>query len=99
MHYSYLDGKKISYHLMQDCRTFFRLQEAVGLKQADTQGSIAYGAPPPPLLPNHGDATTQGQFATCSQNNGGYTQSRGHMAAMIQPVPKSKKSSAPYPDK
>jgi hypothetical protein len=42
-------------------------------------------------LPNHGETATQGQFNTGSQSNGGYAQSKNHIAAMIQPVPKSKK--------
>jgi hypothetical protein len=65
MHYAYVDGKRVSNHLIRDYKTFLKLQEAIGLKQADTQGPIAYGAPPPPL-PNHGDAATQGQFNTGS---------------------------------
>jgi hypothetical protein len=48
MHYAYGDGKRVSNHLMRDCRTFLRLQEAIGLKQAHAQGSIVYDAPPPP---------------------------------------------------
>jgi hypothetical protein len=56
MHYAYVDGKRVSNHLMRDCRTFLRLQEVVGLKQADAQGTIAYDAPPP--LPNHGETAT-----------------------------------------
>jgi hypothetical protein len=52
---------------------------------------IVYGAPPPPPFPNHGDTTTQGQPNMGSQSNGGYIQSKGHIAAMIPPVPKSKK--------
>jgi hypothetical protein len=90
MHYAYIDGKRVSYHLMRDCRTFLRLQEAIGLKQDVAQGSIAYDAPPP-SLPNPGETATQGQFNTGSQSNEGYTQSKNHIAAMIQPVPKSKK--------
>jgi hypothetical protein len=61
MHYTYIDGKKVSNHLMRDCRTFFRLQEAVILRQAEGQGPIAYITLPPPL-PNFGEATEQGQF-------------------------------------
>jgi hypothetical protein len=80
MHYAYVNGKRVSNHLMRDCRTFLKLQEAVKFKQAGTQGSIAYGAPPPPLLPSHGDAATQGQPNTSSQSNGGYIQSKGHIA-------------------
>jgi hypothetical protein len=99
MHYAYVDGKRVSNHLMRDYRMFLKLQEAVGFKQAGAQGSIVYGTPPPPPLPNHGDTTTQGQVNTGSQSNGGYVQSKGHIAAMIQPVPKLKRSIKAYPDK
>jgi hypothetical protein len=34
MHYAYVNGKRVSYHAMKDCRTFLKLQEAVGHKQA-----------------------------------------------------------------
>jgi hypothetical protein len=50
-----------------------------------------HGALPPLPLPNHGETTTQGQPNTGSESNGGYIQSKGHIAAMIQPVLKSKK--------
>jgi hypothetical protein len=68
-----------------------KLLEAIRFKQVGTQGSIAYDVPPPPLLPSHGDATTQGQPNLGSQSSGGYIQSKGNIAEMIQPVPKSKK--------
>jgi hypothetical protein len=29
IHYTYLDGKRVSNHLMRDCRTFLRLQDAM----------------------------------------------------------------------
>jgi hypothetical protein len=47
MHYGYVDGKKVSNHLMRDCRTTFRLQEAMGFKKANEPLQIAHGAPPP----------------------------------------------------
>jgi hypothetical protein len=34
IHYAYIDGKRVSRHAMKDCRTFIKLQEAVGYKQA-----------------------------------------------------------------
>jgi hypothetical protein len=46
MDYAYDDGRRVSNHLMRDCRTFLKLQEAIGLKQAGMQGSIAYDMPP-----------------------------------------------------
>jgi hypothetical protein len=33
MHYTYIDGKRVSNHAMKDYRTFIKLQEAVGSKQ------------------------------------------------------------------
>jgi hypothetical protein len=58
MHYAYINEKRVSNHLMRDCLPFLRLQEAVGLKQADAQGPMVYDAPPPPPLPNHGETAT-----------------------------------------
>jgi hypothetical protein len=94
MHYAYVDGKRVSNHLMRDCRTFLRLQEVVGLKQADAQGTIAYDAPPP--LPNHGDTATQGQSNMGSQRNVGYTQSKNHIAANDPASAKVKKRAAKH---
>jgi hypothetical protein len=37
MHYAYIDGKRVSWHAMKDCRTFLKLQEAVGHKQAEAR--------------------------------------------------------------
>jgi hypothetical protein len=34
MHYTYINGMRVSWHTMKDCRTFLKLQEAVGHKQA-----------------------------------------------------------------
>jgi hypothetical protein len=47
IHYTDLDGKRISNHLMRDCRTFVKLQEAMELSQAAKLGYTAYGAQPP----------------------------------------------------
>jgi hypothetical protein len=33
IHYTYLDGKRVSNHQMKDCRTFLRLQSAMGTSQ------------------------------------------------------------------
>jgi hypothetical protein len=42
MNYTYVDGKRVSRHAMKDCRTFLKLQEAVGFKQAEAK-SQGYG--------------------------------------------------------
>jgi hypothetical protein len=38
IHYAYLDGKRVSNHQMKDCRTFLRLQNAMGSSQGGWQG-------------------------------------------------------------
>jgi hypothetical protein len=38
IHYTYLDGKRVSNHQMEDCRTFLRLQDALELDQGTHQG-------------------------------------------------------------
>jgi hypothetical protein len=38
IHYAYLDGKRVSNHLMKDCRTFLRLQNAMDSNQVARQG-------------------------------------------------------------
>jgi hypothetical protein len=38
IHYAYLDGKIVSNHQMKDCRTFLRLQSAMGSSQGGRQG-------------------------------------------------------------
>jgi hypothetical protein len=37
IHYAYLDGKRVSNHQMKDCRTFLRLQSAMGSSQGGWQ--------------------------------------------------------------
>jgi hypothetical protein len=86
IHYTYLDGKRVSNHLMRDCRTFMKLEEAMEFSQAEKPGSIAYGEPPPP--PYNKDIVNQGYP---KQSNEGYPRSKIYIAPMIQPVPKSKK--------
>jgi hypothetical protein len=82
IHYTYLDGKRASNHLMRDCRTFIKLQEAMEFSQAEKPGSTAYGAPLPP--PYNKGIVNQGYPR---QSNEGYPQSKKNIAAMIQAVP------------
>jgi hypothetical protein len=42
MPYTYVDGKRVSRHTMKNCRTFLKLQEAVGFKQAEAKNQ-GYG--------------------------------------------------------
>jgi hypothetical protein len=78
IHYMYLDGKRVSNHLMRDCRAFLRLQDAMELCQGAQQGNTM-----------HGRATTDQGYRV--QSNAVHTQSKVYISAMIQPVPKSKK--------
>jgi hypothetical protein len=73
IHYTYLDGKRVSNHLMRDCRTFMKLQEAIEFSQAEKPGSTAYGAPPPP--PYNKGAANQGHPR---QSNQAYPQLTVH---------------------
>jgi hypothetical protein len=48
IHYVYLDGKRVSNHLMRDCRMFLRLQDTMELSQGAhreniTQGNVTTG--------------------------------------------------------
>jgi hypothetical protein len=48
IHYTYLDGKRVSNQLIRDCRMFMKLQEAIEFSQVEKLGSTTYGASPPP---------------------------------------------------
>jgi hypothetical protein len=96
MHYTYINGNRVSNHAMKDCRTFIKLQEVVGSKQAEARnqgyaGAAENNAPPPDQPPTNGATQVQGQPNQGNQNDGGYIPSKGHIAAMIQPMPKSNK--------
>jgi hypothetical protein len=42
IHYAYLDGKRVSNHLMRYCRTFLKLQETMELSQGAKLGYTTY---------------------------------------------------------
>jgi hypothetical protein len=80
---------------MKDCRTFIKLQEAVGYKQSKARmqgydGNMS-SAPPANQQTSNGAAQGQGQPSQGNKNDGGYIPSKGHIASMIQLVPKSNK--------
>jgi hypothetical protein len=80
---------------VKDCRTFLKLQEAVVHKQAKARRQ-GYDGSTSDSLPSNQQATngaTQGQNQPNqgNKNDGGYIPSKGHISAMIQPVPKSNK--------
>jgi hypothetical protein len=95
MHYAYVDGKRVSRHTVKDCRTFLKLQEAVGHKRAEARRQGYDGntssAPQANQQVANEAAQGQGQSSQGNENDGGYIPSKGHITAMIQPVPKSNK--------
>jgi hypothetical protein len=95
MHYTFIDGKRVSKHTMKDCRTFLRLQEVAGLKQAKAK-SQGYGGAANNVIPANQQLAIeslqgQGQPDKNNDNDNSYIPSKGHITAMIQPVPKSNK--------
>jgi hypothetical protein len=77
---------------MKDCKTFLKLQEVVGNKQSKARRQ-GYDGNTSNALPANQQATNraaQGQSQPNQGNNndGGYIPSKGHIIAMIQPVPK-----------
>jgi hypothetical protein len=103
MHYTYINDKRVSRHTMKDCRTFIKLQETVGYKQAEARRQGYDGntnnAPPANQQTANGAAQGQSQPNQGNENDGGYIPSKGHISAMIQPVPKSNKEQKAYLDK
>jgi hypothetical protein len=99
----YIDGKKVSRHAMKDCRTFHKLQDAVGYKQAEAKsqgyGGATNNTPPANQQPTNEATQGQGQSSKSNENDGGYIPSKAHIAAMIQPVSKSNKEQKAYLDK
>jgi hypothetical protein len=78
IHYAYLEGKRVSNHLMRDCRTFLRLQDTMELSRGAQRGNTTHGS----VTINQG---CQVQSDAC------HIQSKVYISAMIQPVQKSKK--------
>jgi hypothetical protein len=80
---------------MKDCKTFLKLQEAAGNKQAEARMQGYEGntnnVPLSNQQANNGAAQGQNQPSQGNDNEGGYIPSKRHITAMIHPVPKSKK--------
>jgi hypothetical protein len=78
---------------MKDCKTFLKLQEAADNKQAEArrQGyeGNANNTTSSNQQANNGAAQGQNQPNQGNDNEGGYIPSKGHITAMIQPIPKS----------
>jgi hypothetical protein len=80
---------------MKDCKTFLKLQEAAVNKQAEAKRQGYEGntsnAPTMTQQANNGASQGQNQPSQGHYNDEGYIPSKGHITAMIQPVPKSNK--------
>jgi hypothetical protein len=80
---------------MKDCTMFLKLQEAAIGKQAEAKRQGYEGntnnAPAKNQQANNGASQGQDQPNQGHDNDRGYVPSKGHMTAMIQPVPKSNK--------
>jgi hypothetical protein len=95
IHYAFIDRKRVSRHAMKDCKKFLELQEVVGNKQAEARRQGYEGntnnVPPSNQQANNGATRGQSQPNQGNDNDGGYIPYKGHIIAMIQPVPKSHK--------
>jgi hypothetical protein len=80
---------------MKDYKTFLKLQEAAVNKQTEAkkQGYEGNTNNTPTTIPqaNNGASQGQNQPSQGNDNDGGYILSKGHIIAMIQPVPKLNK--------
>jgi hypothetical protein len=91
VHYAFIDGKRVCRHAMKDCKTFLKLQEVAGNKQVgarreDYDGNTS-NAPPANQQATNEAAQGQSQANQGNGNDGGCIPSKGHIIAMIQPVP------------
>jgi hypothetical protein len=93
IHSAFVDGKRVSRHAMKDCTTFLKLQEAAQNKQTEARRQGFEGSNNPPTNQQGKNGPPQGQNQQNKEHDDdeGYVQSKGHITAMIQPVPKSNK--------
>jgi hypothetical protein len=94
IHSAFVDGKHVSRHAMKDCTTFLKLQEVALNKQAEAKRQGYEGNArnaPTTQQGNNGAPKSQDQPNQGRDDDEGYIPSKGHIAAMIQPVPKSNK--------
>jgi hypothetical protein len=94
IHSTFVDGKRVSKHAMKDCTTFLKLQEAALNKQAEAKRQGYEGNTNNTPASQQGNSRVpqgQDQPNQGHDNDGGYVPSKGHITAMIQPVPKLNK--------
>jgi hypothetical protein len=75
---------------MKDCTTFFKLQEAALNKQTEARRQGYEGSNKPPTNQQGTNGAPQGQDQPNQghDDDEGYVASKGHITAMIQPMPK-----------
>jgi hypothetical protein len=78
---------------MKDCTTFLKLQEAALNKQTEARRQRYEGSNKSPTNQQGNNGAPQGQDQPNQghDDDEGYVPSKGHITAMIQPVPKSNK--------
>jgi hypothetical protein len=94
IHSAFVDGKRVYRHAMKDCTTFLKLQEAALNKQAEAKCQRYErntSNTPATQQGNNGAPKGQDQSNQGRDDDEGYAPSKGHITAMIQPVPKSNK--------
>jgi hypothetical protein len=94
IHSAFVNGKRVSRHAMKDCTMFLKLQEAALNKQAEAkwQGYDENTSNAPTTQQgNSGAPKIQDQPNQGRDDDEGYVPSKGHIIAMIHPVPKSSK--------
>jgi hypothetical protein len=89
IHSAFVAGKRVSRHAMKDCTIFLKLQEAALNKQikARRQGFEGSNNPSAKQQGNNGAPQGQDQQNQGHDDDKGYVPSKGHITAMIQPVP------------
>jgi hypothetical protein len=87
IHSTFVDGKRVSRHAMKDCKTFLIQAEE---KRQGYEGNTS-NTPTTTQQANNGASQGQNEPSQGHDNDGGYIPSKGHITAMIQPVPKSNK--------
>jgi hypothetical protein len=91
---AFVDGKRVSRHAIKDCTTFLKLQEAALSKQTEAKWQGYKGNTnnlPANQQGNNGVPQGQDQPNQGHDDDRGYVPSKGHITAMIQPMPKSNK--------
>jgi hypothetical protein len=94
IHSAFVDEKRVSRHGMKDCMSFLKLQEAALNKQAEAKRQGYEGNTsnaPTNQQGNNGVPQGQDQPNQGCNDDEGYVPYKGHITAMIQPVPKSNK--------